>query len=150
MEPGIPFLLMTHLCFASGNKWEVIGMFVVLWMNDTMAYVCGRLFGRTKLFERISPKKTWEGTIGGILFALAGGFVWATFLSDLPLAFWLIASPLIALGAIFGDLFESQLKRQLGVKDSGNILPGHGGILDRFDAAFMAIPIFYALWMIYR
>ena len=146
----VPFLLLVHLNFVTADHWDVIGMFVLIWSNDTFAYVCGRLFGRTKLFERISPKKTWEGTIGGIVFALIAGYCWSTWLSELPLSFWLIAAPLVALSAIFGDLFESQFKRQIGVKDSGNILPGHGGILDRFDAALMAIPVFYALWMIYR
>jgi len=146
----VPFMMIMHLCFDPENKWNVIGMFVLIWTNDTFAYLTGRLIGRTKLFERISPKKTWEGTIGGIVFALAAGFCWSTWVSDLPLEFWLIVSPLTAFGAIFGDLFESQFKRQIGVKDSGNILPGHGGILDRFDAALMAIPIFYGLWLIYR
>ena len=146
----VPFIMIMHLCFDPGNKWNVIGMFVLIWTNDTFAYLTGRLFGRTKLFERISPKKTWEGTIGGIVFALAAGFCWSVWVSGLPLAFWIIVSPLVAFGAIFGDLFESQFKRQIGVKDSGNILPGHGGILDRFDAALMAIPIFYGLWMIYN
>lgn len=144
----VPFLMIVHLSFRIENHWELIGMFVLIWTNDTMAYVTGRLLGRTKLFERISPKKTWEGTIGGIAFTLLAGFLWAKYLSDFPTLFWLIAAPLVAAAAIFGDLFESQLKRQLGVKDSGNILPGHGGILDRFDAALMAVPVFYALWII--
>ncbi len=146
----VPFLMILHLAFIVKNPWEFVGMFVLIWSNDTFAYVCGRLFGRTKLFERISPKKTWEGTIGGIVFALIAGWCWATWVSELnePYLFWLIVAPFIALGAIFGDLFESQLKRQIGVKDSGNILPGHGGILDRFDAALMAIPFFYGFWMV--
>jgi len=147
----VPFILIMHLCFESDNKWDIIGMFVLIWTNDTFAYLTGRMIGKTKLFERISPKKTWEGTIGGVVFALIAGLCWSTWMSDtLPLEFWLIVSPLVAFGAIFGDLFESQFKRQIGVKDSGNILPGHGGILDRFDAALMAIPIFYGLWMIYH
>ena len=125
-------------------------MFILIWTNDSMAYATGRLIGKTKLFERISPKKTWEGTIGGIIFTLGAGFLWSFYVSELPLIFWIICSPLVAVAAIFGDLFESQIKRQLGVKDSGTILPGHGGILDRFDAALMAIPIFYGLWMIYH
>jgi phosphatidate cytidylyltransferase len=144
----VPFIMIVHIAFAENNPWELIGMFVLIWTNDTMAYATGRLFGRTKLFERISPKKTWEGTIGGILFALLAGFLWSVYLSELPLWFWLIVSPLVAAAAIFGDLFESQLKRQLGVKDSGTILPGHGGILDRFDAALLAVPVFYAFWAI--
>ena len=146
----IPFLLITQMCFTPRSKWEIIGMFILIWTNDSMAYATGRLIGKTKLFERISPKKTWEGTIGGIIFTLGAGFLWSFYVSELPLIFWIICSPLVAVAAIFGDLFESQIKRQLGVKDSGTILPGHGGILDRFDAALMAIPIFYGLWMIYH
>jgi phosphatidate cytidylyltransferase len=146
----IPFLMIMHLCFESDPTRDVVGMFVLIWTNDTFAYVTGRLFGRTRLFERISPKKTWEGTIGGIFFTLTAGVCWSLWMSELSLEFWLVASPLVAFGAIFGDLFESQLKRQIGIKDSGNALPGHGGILDRFDAALMAVPFFYGLWMIYR
>ena len=146
----VPFTMIVHLCFVSDNAWDLIGMLVLIWTNDTFAYASGKTFGKTMLFERISPKKTWEGTIGGVFFTLIAGFCWSLWMSELPLDFWMIVAPLVALGAIFGDLFESQIKRQLGVKDSGNILPGHGGILDRFDAAFMAIPIFYGLWMIYN
>jgi phosphatidate cytidylyltransferase len=145
----VPFLMVLHISFRETNPWELIGMFAVIWTNDTMAYATGRLLGRTKLFERISPKKTWEGTVGGIVFALAAGILWAMYLSELPMEFWLVCSPLIAAAAIFGDLFESQLKRQIGVKDSGTILPGHGGILDRFDASLLAIPVFYALWIVW-
>lgn len=146
---AVPFTMVLDIAFKENNAWELIGMFVLIWTNDTMAYATGRLLGRTKLFERISPKKTWEGTVGGIVFALAAGILWSLYLSELPLGFWLVCSPLVAAAAIFGDLFESQLKRQIGVKDSGNILPGHGGILDRFDAALLAIPVFYALWAIW-
>ena len=88
----IPFILITQMCFAEGNKWEIVGMFAIIWANDSMAYATGRLFGKTKLFERISPKKTWEGTIGGIIFALGIGFVWSTYVSELPLTFWIICS----------------------------------------------------------
>lgn len=146
----IPFLMMMHLNYQIDNKWDLIGMFVLIWSNDTFAYVSGRMFGRTKLFERISPKKTWEGTIGGLIMVFIVAILWSYYLSSLTLSFWLIVAPLIAVGAIFGDLFESLIKRQIGIKDTGNILPGHGGILDRFDAALMAIPFFYSVWAIYN
>ncbi|MDX1444882.1 phosphatidate cytidylyltransferase [Lishizhenia sp.] len=130
------------------GEWLVpAGMFAIIWSNDTFAYLSGRFLGKNKLFERISPKKTWEGTIGGIIFALLAGYVFAT-LTDMSLIFWIPAAFLAAFGAIFGDLFESMLKRSLGIKDSGNILPGHGGILDRFDATLFAAPLFYTWYII--
>ena len=120
----------------------------MIWTNDTFAYLSGRFFGKTKLFERISPKKTWEGTIGGILFTIVASIILYQF-SDVryTIVFWIVSAIIIAPGAIFGDLFESLLKRSLGVKDSGKILPGHGGLLDRFDASLFTIPFFYC-WMI--
>ncbi len=128
----------------------VIGMYLLIWTNDTFAYVFGRLFGRTKLFERISPKKTWEGTIGGILFTLIVGYCFGAFINKGDEFFWVVAAIIIAPCAIFGDLLESLFKRSLDIKDSGTILPGHGGILDRFDAALFTIPYFYCWAMIYE
>lgn len=121
----------------------VLGMFLLIWTNDTFAYLSGRAFGKTKLIERISPNKTWEGTIGGVIFTLALGAILGYFNNDF--GFWIPAAAIIAPCASIGDLFESVIKRNLGIKDSGNILPGHGGILDRFDATLMAVPFFF-LW----
>ena len=121
------------------------GFFVLVWTNDTFAYLTGMLMGKRKLFERISPKKTWEGTIGGALFAILGGFLISLFTETNDLVFWLVGGALIGPFATVGDLLESQIKRSLGIKDSGKLLPGHGGILDRFDDALFAIPIF-ASW----
>jgi phosphatidate cytidylyltransferase len=122
------------------------GFFILVWTNDTFAYLTGMALGKRKLFERISPKKTWEGTIGGALFTVLGGFIISIFTETNDLTFWLIGAAFIAPLATIGDLLESQIKRSLNIKDSGNILPGHGGILDRFDAALFAIPIF-ASWV---
>lgn len=127
-DPGIPLAL---------------GMFLLIWTNDTFAYLSGRVFGKTKLIERVSPNKTWEGTIGGVIFTLVLGAVLGYFNNDF--GFWIPAAAIIAPCASIGDLFESVIKRNLGIKDSGNILPGHGGILDRFDATLMAVPFFF-LW----
>ena len=127
----------------------LVGMFTLIWSNDTFAYLTGRMFGKTKLFERISPKKTWEGTIGGIFLTLGIGVLIAYYDQNQGIVFWGIASLLIAPCAIFGDLLESLFKRSLNIKDSGSILPGHGGILDRFDAALFTIPFFYCWWTIY-
>jgi phosphatidate cytidylyltransferase len=127
----------------------VVGMFFLIWTNDTFAYVCGRLFGKHKLFERISPNKTWEGTIGGIVFTLALGFIIGKYINEGNTFFWVISAVIIAPGSIFGDLLESLFKRSLNIKDTGTILPGHGGILDRFDAALFSIPFFYCWNMVY-
>jgi phosphatidate cytidylyltransferase len=147
----LPFYLFVELAVLSAKNSQVlIGMFILVWSNDSFAYLSGRIFGKTKLFERISPKKTWEGTLGGILLTAVSGFLISTYLdSQYDLAFWLIASFLVALCSIFGDLLESLFKRSLDIKDTGNILPGHGGVLDRFDAAILSAPIFYAWLVIY-
>lgn len=147
----IPFYLFVELSVLSTKGSQVlIGMFILVWSNDSFAYLSGRLFGKTKLFERISPKKTWEGTLGGILLTSVSGVLISMFLdTQFDLLFWLVASFLVALSSIFGDLLESLFKRNLGIKDTGNILPGHGGVLDRFDAAIMSAPIFYAWLVIY-
>ena len=144
----LPFLLLIGMSYqldSLGMKGIplALGMFLLIWTNDTFAYLSGRAFGKTKLIERVSPNKTWEGTIGGILMTLILGAVIGYFNDDLT--FWIPAAAIIAPCAIIGDLFESVLKRNLGIKDSGTILPGHGGILDRFDAALMAVPFFF-LW----
>jgi phosphatidate cytidylyltransferase len=108
-----------------------------------------KLWGKTKLFERISPKKTWEGTIGGLLMTILAGYIIGTFVNTDRTLFWVVSAVIIAPCAVYGDLLESLFKRSLEIKDSGNILPGHGGILDRFDAALFAIPFFYCWTMIY-
>ncbi len=128
---------------------KVLGMFLLIWTNDSMAYFTGRIFGKRKLFERISPKKTWEGTVGGIVFTLLLGLIIGTYINKGEAFFWLVSALIIAPGAIFGDLLESLFKRSLQIKDSGKILPGHGGVLDRFDAALFTIPFFYCWSIIY-
>lgn len=148
----VPFLLLISLHFRIGQHSDgsiplVLGMFLLIWTNDTFAYLFGRLFGKTKLIERISPNKTWEGTIGGILMTITVGAALGYFNDDL--IFWIPAAIIIAPCAIIGDLFESTIKRNLGLKDSGMILPGHGGILDRFDATLLSVPFFFLWNLIY-
>ena len=147
----IPFCMIIDLNFYDNDQFNLlIGMFILIWSNDTFAYLSGRAFGKTKLFERISPNKTWEGTLGGILMTLVISFIIGHFFdTNNGVYFWLISACLIAPASIFGDLLESLFKRSLNIKDSGNILPGHGGILDRFDAALFAVPFFYGWWLIY-
>jgi phosphatidate cytidylyltransferase len=127
-----------------------MGFFLLLWTSDTGAYLAGRSFGKTKLFERISPKKTWEGSIGGTILSIAVAYGISKLLGfdDVTTFDWMVIAVLVVIFGTFGDLFESLLKRNLHIKDSGTILPGHGGVLDRFDGLFLAIPavFFYLLF----
>ena len=148
----VPFLLMAHLVsFSKDLKLAfplLLGLLILIWTNDTMAYFTGRVLGKTPVFKRISPKKTVEGTVGGALFTLVGAYVISLSTSEFPLEFWCISALLIVPMSIFGDFFESLLKRAVNVKDSGSILPGHGGILDRFDSLIFSVPIFY-FWVVF-
>ena len=147
----VPFYFMFEILIISKDKELLfplfLGLLVIIWLNDTMAYFTGKKFGKHKIFERISPKKTWEGTIGGILFSLLGSFVIGNLNHEIPMFFWLISVLIIVPMSILGDFFESLIKRSVQVKDSGNLLPGHGGILDRFDSVIYAAPAFY-FWII--
>ena len=107
----------------------------------------GRAFGKHKLFERISPKKTWEGAIGGLVFSVAfGGLVKFLALPEVPWVHALVVAALIDIAGVLGDLVESMFKRSFGVKDSGRIMPGHGGILDRIDSLLFSAPVAWAYW----
>ena len=121
----------------------VIGFFLLIWANDTGAYLTGMSFGRTKLFERISPKKTWEGFIGGMIIAALVAWFLSCWLGVVDNLHWVIISLIVSIAGTYGDLIESMLKRSSGVKDSGTILPGHGGFLDRFDSAIISFPLVY-------
>lgn len=121
----------------------VLAMFVIIWVNDTAAYFFGSLLGKRKLIEHISPKKSVEGFIAGIFFSLVASFVFAAIYTNYSTIFWLIFAAVVALFGTLGDLFESLIKRTSSVKDSGSIIPGHGGILDRIDSMLVAIPAIY-------
>lgn len=144
-----PFILAITITHLNNKVFPyLLGMFVLIWANDTFAYLAGRFFGKNKLFERISPKKTWEGTIGGVIFTILFSVAIAFITEDRDFLFWAISALIVAKTSVLGDLVESMFKREYNIKDTGNILPGHGGILDRFDAALYTIPVFYG-WMIF-
>ena len=124
--------------------WIIFASFMIVWANDSWAYLSGRWFGKHKLFERISPGKTWEGSAGGALVALLFSYLMSLFFKEYTLVNWLCIGAILIVTSTLGDLVESMLKRSLGVKDSGNMLPGHGGILDRFDGMYLALP---AVWV---
>mgnify|MGYP001821366983 CR=1 FL=1 len=128
----------------------VFAYLAILWSNDSGAYLAGRSLGKHKLFERISPKKTWEGFIGGLLLAGATGFVTSLFVDDLSITQWVALAVIISITATLGDLVESQFKRNAGVKDSGSLMPGHGGVLDRFDGLFVSAPFVYVFLLLLK
>lgn len=153
---AVPFALTNYLAFAyepgSYRYVYILALFVFIWINDSFAYLTGMAFGKHRLFERISPKKSWEGFIGGAAFSIASSFIFAHFYPNLSTMAWVGFSAITVAFGTWGDLFESLIKRTLGVKDSGNMIPGHGGILDRFDSTIFAIPaIFvYLIMLDYR
>ncbi len=135
---ALPFGLVSSL-LQDGHEL-FIGFMFLLWTNDTGAYLVGRRLGRTPLLPRTSPKKTVEGLVGGVLLAMGMGVLIAQFWTVLSPRQWLIAAAVVAIASTIGDLLESALKREAGVKDSGDLLPGHGGVLDRFDGFLLALP----------
>ncbi|HVA99241.1 MAG TPA: phosphatidate cytidylyltransferase [Bacteroidia bacterium] len=144
---AIPFTLWNLLAVTTEyHQFSkiLLGYFFLMWTNDTGAYLCGRAFGKHKLFERISPKKTWEGFIGGFFLCMGIAFLIAHYFTIITLINWLIIASIVSIIGTLGDLVESLFKRSINVKDSGNILPGHGGILDRFDAVLISTPFVLA------
>lgn len=148
----VPFTLLNIAAFENGayNYQVMFGCLFILWASDTGAYFAGTLFGKRKLFERISPKKSWEGFFGGALLAMSFAVALPYFFnsiaepSTLSLVNWIIIGLIIIIGGTFGDLVESLLKRSIEIKDSGDALPGHGGFLDRFDGLLISAPFIVA------
>jgi len=140
---GCIFLTMIPYTNDDFVKFLIIGIFILIWMNDSFAYIVGRAFGRTKLFSRVSPKKTVEGALGGLFFALGTAYFLAKYEPIISPLQWVVLAAVIVVAGSLGDLVESKLKRAAGVKDSGAILPGHGGMLDRLDSLVFAAPFAY-------
>jgi phosphatidate cytidylyltransferase len=146
-----PFSAFSHTGLASIIPYKgimfspgiAIGFFFLIWANDTGAYLTGASFGRHRMMERISPKKTWEGFFGGLIFAALIAWLLSGWLGVVNSAEWIIISVIITFTGTYGDFIESMLKRSAGVKDSGTIMPGHGGFLDRFDSTILSFPIVY-------
>jgi phosphatidate cytidylyltransferase len=136
--------------FAGFTPHIVAGMLFLTWANDSFAYIIGSRIGKTPLFPRISPKKTWEGTIGGGLMCMVTAGIIGLFFKELSTLNWVVVGGIVAVFGTLGDLVESMLKRSVGVKDSGSIMPGHGGFLDRFDAFMFVIPFVYAYLLLVR
>jgi len=149
---AIPFSLLNIAAFDDGvYNYEIIfGSLFILWASDTGAYFAGTLFGKRKLFERISPKKSWEGFFGGAFLAFLFAYGVAQFFHSYALAEWMIIGSIIIIGGTYGDLVESLFKRSIEIKDSGTSIPGHGGFLDRFDGLLISIPFIVVYLEVFR
>ncbi|GGG56109.1 phosphatidate cytidylyltransferase [Bizionia arctica] len=143
ISSGFVFLVLIANYHDTFSPLIILGSFILVWTNDTFAYLVGKNFGKQKLFPSISPKKTVEGFLGGLFFASVASYFIATFTETLSFSNWLILGIIISVFGTLGDLIESKFKRQAKVKDSGIIMPGHGGLLDRFDSIVFAAPFIY-------
>ncbi len=151
---AVPFGLLSYFVYnpqigIEYNPIILITYFVLIWVNDSGAYIVGSSIGKHRLFERISPKKSWEGFVGGAIFSMIAAYVASLLVVQIGLVHWLAISVITFTFGTVGDLFESLLKRAADIKDSGNILPGHGGILDRFDSLLLSAPIVFVYLKIF-
>lgn len=149
---ALPFAMMTGVMMHS--KWLMFAIFILLWVNDSAAYIVGSLMakrkgGNHKMFPRVSPAKSWEGLIGGFIVDLIAGYVFYRigWTADMGLVNSLLLALAAGVFGTLGDLMESLFKRTIGVKDSGKFMPGHGGVLDRFDSLMLAVPMIYFLFI---
>lgn len=140
-----PFSLLNFIVISNDtyNPKYLLAMLLMVWGNDTGAYLTGVSIGKHKMFPRISPKKSWEGFFGGVVFTAIVAFLISLYYTEVAMHHWFILGAIASVFAVFGDLLESMFKRAVGVKDSGKFMPGHGGLLDRFDAFIMVIPVTY-------
>ena len=153
----LPFVFITKISFGINdyNPKIIIGLFILIWTNDTFAYIVGKSIGKNKLFEKISPKKTMEGFFGGIVFAVLAGYLISKYyirakpeFSEKSILIWTSIAVIVGIMGTIGDLIESKFKRIAGVKDSGSFMPGHGGILDRLDSVIFVAPIIFLFYQI--
>jgi phosphatidate cytidylyltransferase len=143
---ALPFSILTIIALPNQqySYQIVLGCLFLLWASDTGAYFAGTKFGKTKLFERVSPKKSWEGSLGGFLFAMLVAYLLGLYFNDLEPWRWYVIGGIIVVAGTYGDLVESLFKRRISIKDSGSTIPGHGGFLDRFDGLLLAVPFIIA------
>ena len=147
----VPYGLLSFIAYLNGtyHPYLIVALFGMVWCLDTGAYFAGLSLGKHKLFERISPKKSWEGAIGGVILTLVCAGVFGLYVSELSTWKWIMAGLVIGVSGIFGDLVESFIKRVAMTKDSGKSIPGHGGFMDRFDSLIFAIPFYLLLLQLF-
>ncbi len=149
----VPFVLMAQIPFLNNDfkyaSTVILGVFILIWSSDTFAYLIGKNFGKRKLLERISPNKTVEGFIGGMTACVLSSYMIAQYFTVLTLTQWIVIAFLVSIFGVLGDLIESMFKRQGGLKDSSNLIPGHGGFLDRFDSVIFAAPFIFIYLQIF-
>jgi len=150
LSSAFVFLVLISYFYKKYNPNILLGAFLLIWVNDSFAYLIGKNFGKQKLFEKISPKKTVEGFLGGLFFACVSSYFIAKYSNTLNFSQWLILGIIISVFGTIGDLIESKFKRQAEVKDSGIIMPGHGGLMDRLDSIIFAAPFIYLFLRILR
>lgn len=149
---AVPFALLNVAAFSVDGSFHyevIIGSLFILWASDSGAYFAGTKFGKTKLFERVSPKKSWEGFLGGAASALLVAYILSKYFNSLPEWQWLCIAAIIIIAGTYGDLIESLFKRSIEIKDSGKTLPGHGGFMDRFDGLLLSAPFIAAFLKIF-
>lgn len=149
----LPLAFMLYIIFPASNNYEythriLLGILTMIWINDTGAYIVGITMGRHRLFKRISPKKSWEGVVAGTLFTFVPAFWMAEIMNTLSQKDWLILAGIVSVFGVLGDLFESMFKRDNHVKDSGSLIPGHGGMLDRIDSMLFIMPVAFIYLLI--
>ena len=140
---ALPFALLTVLAFIQNDTYDpniVLGCLFLLWASDSGAYFAGTKFGKTKLFERVSPKKSWEGSVGGLIAAMGVAYIISLYYTNYEPWQWFSIGFIIVVAGTYGDLVESLFKRSMNIKDSADTIPGHGGFLDRFDGLLLSIP----------
>lgn len=140
---ALPFALFTVLAFVKNETYDpqiILGCLFLLWASDSGAYFAGTKFGKTKLFERVSPKKSWEGSMGGFIAAMVVAVILGKYFTNYNTMEWVIIGVIIVIAGTYGDLVESLFKRSINIKDSADTIPGHGGFLDRFDGLLLSIP----------
>ena len=145
MYTVLPFVFLTRIPFIQ-NEYHptiLIGIFILIWMSDSFAYLVGSAIGKTKLYEKISPKKTIEGALGGLVAACIAAYFISKYFTQITTTSWIIIALIVVVFGILGDLIESKFKREAKVKDSSNFIPGHGGFLDRLDSIIFAAPFVY-------
>lgn len=142
---ALPFAMLIQIPFIKDQYHPeiIISVFILIWVSDTFAYLVGSKIGKTKLYEKVSPNKTIEGALGGLVAALIGGVLISLYITEIALIHWVIISFIVFGFGLLGDLIESKFKREAGVKDSSNFIPGHGGFLDRLDSIIFAAPFVY-------